>query len=116
MITLPVEGMTCASCAGRVERALQKVAGVASANVNLAAELVVVDAPPTLLADTVAAVQRAGYQVPLASTALAIEGMTCASCSGRVERALKKLPGVLEASVNLATNEALVRHVADPAM
>ncbi|MBQ0944296.1 copper-translocating P-type ATPase [Ideonella sp. 4Y16] len=116
MITLPVEGMTCASCAGRVERALQKVAGVSSASVNLAAELALVEAPAALLPETVAAVQRAGYQVPLASTALAIEGMTCASCSGRVERALKKQPGVLEASVNLATNEALVRHVADPLM
>jgi Cu+-exporting ATPase len=115
MISLPIEGMTCASCAGRVERALKKVPGVSTATVNLAAELATVDAADGVGAAVLAeAVAAAGYQVPLASTALAVEGMTCASCSGRVERALRKVPGVLEASVNLATNEAQIRHLADP--
>ncbi len=115
MISLPIEGMTCASCAGRVERALKKVPGVSAATVNLAAELATVDAADGVGAAALAeAVAAAGYQVPLATTALAVEGMTCASCSGRVERALRKVPGVLEASVNLATHEAQIRHLADP--
>ena len=115
MISLPIEGMTCASCAGRVERALKKVPGVSTATVNLAAELATVDAADGVGAAALAeAVAAAGYQVPLATTALVVEGMTCASCSGRVERALRKVPGVLEASVNLATNEAQIRHLADP--
>jgi Cu+-exporting ATPase len=114
MMLLPIHGMTCASCAGRVERALRKLPGVSAATVNLAAETASVDAAATVtLADLTQAVAAAGYDVPLAATALAIEGMTCASCSSRVERALLKVPGVLQASVNLATNEAQVRHVAD---
>ncbi|WP_275296020.1 heavy metal translocating P-type ATPase [Pseudoroseomonas ludipueritiae] len=110
-LSLPIEGMTCASCVGRVERALAKLPGVTQASVNLAterAELRFSGRPdlPVLLA----AVGRAGYAVPEETTELSIEGMTCASCVGRVERALKAVPGVLEASVNLATERALVRY------
>ncbi|MEK8045184.1 heavy metal translocating P-type ATPase [Ideonella margarita] len=112
MILLPIGGMTCASCAGRVERALLKVPGVAQAQVNLAAETVRVDAADGLTLGTLmAAVDKAGYSVPQATTLLNVQGMTCASCSGRVERALRKVEGVVEASVNLATHLATVRHV-----
>ncbi|SDI37589.1 Cu+-exporting ATPase [Pseudomonas delhiensis] len=106
-LDLPVTGMTCASCVGRVERALKKVPGVLAASVNLASEQarVSLDSPEQLPA-LVAAVQNAGYQVPSHSLELAIDGMTCASCVGRVERALKKVPGVREASVNLASERA----------
>ncbi|MDF3933509.1 heavy metal translocating P-type ATPase, partial [Pseudomonas citronellolis] len=106
-LDLPVTGMTCASCVGRVERALKKVPGVVEASVNLASEQarVRVDSPEQLPA-LVAAVEHAGYQVPGHSLELAIDGMTCASCVGRVERALKKVPGVREASVNLASERA----------
>ncbi|WP_374440666.1 heavy metal translocating P-type ATPase [Pseudomonas panipatensis] len=106
-LDLPVSGMTCASCAGRVERALRKVPGVREASVNLASEQarVQVDSGEALPA-LVAAVEQAGYQVPSHSLELAIDGMTCASCVGRVERALKKVPGVREASVNLASERA----------
>jgi Cu+-exporting ATPase len=115
MITLPVQGMTCASCAGRVEKALKKVPGVAEASVNLAAETATVQAGSDTTATALAeAITHAGYTVPQASTELNVEGMTCASCSGRVEKALKKVPGVLSASVNLATNQAVVRHLATP--
>ena len=116
MISLPIQGMTCASCAGRVERALQKVPGVRQASVNLAAESASVEMDKPALPALLEAITRAGYTVALASTTLAVGGMTCASCSARVERALRKVPGVLEASVNLATNEAQVRHVAEPEM
>lgn len=106
--TLPITGMTCASCAGRVERALLKVPGVDSAAVNLAAEQVRVHASEADLAGLVQAVEKAGYGVPVQSLELAIEGMTCASCVGRVERALLKVPGVRGASVNLANERARV--------
>lgn len=105
-LDLPVSGMTCASCAGRVERALKKVPGVAAASVNLASEQARVQAPADSLPALLAAVEQAGYQVPARSLELSIEGMTCASCVGRVERALKKVPGVREVSVNLASERA----------
>lgn len=112
--TLPIAGMTCASCAGRVEKALKAVAGVRAATVNLATEQASVstDAGPSRWADAVAAVTKAGYRVPTQTLTLAIEGMTCASCVGRVEKALAKLPGVQRVSVNLATEQATVEAVA----
>ena len=112
-LSLPVEGMTCASCVGRVERALKEVPGVLTAAVNLATERA--DITFTGLADpqaAVRAIERAGYTVREETIELAIEDMTCASCVGRVEKALAKIPGVLEATVNLATERARVRHVA----
>ena len=116
-VTLPVEGMTCASCVGRVERALARVPGVASAAANLATERVAVQLSAPVDRDTlVAAVTKAGYAVPApAPVELAVEGMTCASCVGRVERALKAVPGVTEAAVNLAIERAVVTGTADPA-
>ncbi|MFO2462737.1 heavy metal translocating P-type ATPase [Pseudomonas sp. 15FMM2] len=112
-LSLPVEGMTCASCVGRVERALKAVPGVHKAAVNLATERA--DITFSGVADpqaAVRAIESAGYNVREETTHLAIEGMTCASCVGRVEKALAKIPGVLEATVNLATERARVRHLA----
>ena len=109
-----VEGMTCASCVGRVERALKKVPGVQEAVVNLATEkasLTVADPAQAaaILPQAVAAIEKAGYAVPAQSVDLQVGGMTCASCVGRVERALKKVPGVQNAVVNLATERASVQ-------
>ncbi|WP_232462832.1 heavy metal translocating P-type ATPase [Pseudomonas fragi] len=98
--------MTCASCAGRVEKSLAKVPGVRSVSVNLATEQARVEAPAESLPALVEAVQQAGYSVPAHSLELDISGMTCASCAGRVEKALAKVPGVKSASVNLATERA----------
>ncbi|MER1945432.1 heavy metal translocating P-type ATPase [Stutzerimonas stutzeri] len=112
--TLPVSGMTCASCAGRVERALLKVPGVASASVNLANEQVRVESSEADVAALIEAVQKAGYGVPVQSLELAIDGMTCASCVGRVERALLKVPGVRSAAVNLASERAHVEVLGPP--
>ncbi|PXX47070.1 heavy metal translocating P-type ATPase [Undibacterium pigrum] len=112
-LSLPVEGMTCASCVGRVERVLKEVPGVQTAAVNLATERA--DITFTRLADpqaAVRAIESVGYTVREETTELAIEDMTCASCVGRVEKALAKIPGVLEATVNLATERAQVRHLA----
>ncbi|MGX7707331.1 heavy metal translocating P-type ATPase [Methylobacterium sp. Gmos1] len=112
-LTLPVEGMTCASCTGRVERVLSRVPGVQAVAVNLATGRATLDLSPdndpTALTD---AVEGAGYAVPEAVSELSVAGMTCASCTGRVERVLRAVPGVREASANLATGRVTVRHPA----
>ncbi len=105
---LPIDGMTCASCAGRVEKALANVTGVSSVSVNLATEQARVQAPADSLPALVDAVQQAGYSVPAQGLELDISGMTCASCAGRVEKALGKVPGVERVSVNLASERAHV--------
>lgn len=109
-ISLPIDGMTCASCVGRVERAVRMVPGVADVSVNLATERAEVHFAPgrTDLAAVVEAVERAGYAPGLRTIELAIEGMSCASCVGRIEKALTAVPGVLSAEVNLATEVARV--------
>ncbi|MCE5972389.1 heavy metal translocating P-type ATPase [Sinirhodobacter sp. WL0062] len=113
-ISLPIEGMTCASCVGRVERALRAVPGVLDASVNLATERADIRlAGPVERADLTRAVEDAGYTVTALTVELAIDGMTCASCVGRVERALRAVPGVSEATVNLATERATVKGAAD---
>ncbi|WP_186177960.1 heavy metal translocating P-type ATPase [Burkholderia gladioli] len=122
-IELEIGGMTCASCSGRVEKALAQVPGVSRASVNLATERASISVEDSVsAAQLVAAVEKAGYRAtPLVAdepvTAqspdapaieLEIGGMTCASCSGRVEKALAQVPGVSRASVNLATERASV--------
>ncbi|MCK9510538.1 MAG: heavy metal translocating P-type ATPase [Pigmentiphaga sp.] len=112
-VSLPIEGMTCASCVGRVEAALARVEGVGSVAVNLATERA--DIQPAGPIDRMAliqAVEKAGYDVPASTVELAVDDMTCASCVSRVEKALKAVPGVTEATVNLATERATVRGVA----
>ncbi|BAP89033.1 heavy metal translocating P-type ATPase [Burkholderiales bacterium GJ-E10] len=115
-LQIDVEGMTCASCSARVERALKKLPGVVEADVNLATERAELRFDPDQLdPDRVAeAIRETGYTPVVSELDLAVEGMTCASCVGRVERALKHTPGVLEATVNLATERAHVRYL--PAM
>lgn len=106
----PVTGMTCASCVRRVENAIREAPGVTSASVNLATESAdVALAPGADPALVIAAIQRAGYDVPAETIQIDIDGMTCASCVGRVEKALGATPGVVSASVNLATGRATVQ-------
>jgi Cu+-exporting ATPase len=112
-VSMPVEGMTCASCVGRVERALAALPGVEAANVNLATGRATVRlAEPADPAALVQAIDDAGYGVPERATELAIAGMTCASCVGRVEKALAQVKGVSSVAVNFATGRATVRHPA----
>ena len=112
-VTLPVEGMSCASCTSRVEQALADVEGVASATVNLATERadVAFDLNRLRTSDLVQVVEEAGYEVRTTETTLAVQEMNCASCAGSVEEALQNVDGVLEATVNFATERATVRHV-----
>ncbi|UQN73434.1 heavy metal translocating P-type ATPase [Burkholderia multivorans] len=131
-VELDIDEMTCASCVSRVEKALAKVPGVTHASVNLATERATVEASADVsAARLVEAVEQAGYQAtpvepaPSAATSqpidhkaahsveLDIDGMTCASCVSRVEKALAKVPGVTHASVNLATERATVEASAD---
>ncbi|MDH7789909.1 heavy metal translocating P-type ATPase [Ochrobactrum sp. AN78] len=106
---IPVEGMSCASCVSSIEKAVAKVPGVDKVLVNLATERadVTFKAAPDMPA-VIDAIRKAGYDVPSGSTDLAIEGMTCASCVSKVEKALNAVPGVTRASVNLATERAHV--------
>ncbi|HET8995433.1 MAG TPA: heavy metal translocating P-type ATPase [Acetobacteraceae bacterium] len=109
-VRLPVAGMTCATCAGRVEQALNALPGV-QAVVNLADEQAEIrfDPQQATLAALVEAVEDAGYDVPSEKLEFAIGGMTCATCAGRVEQALAQVAGVDGAEVNLATEKAVVR-------
>ncbi|NNM74580.1 heavy metal translocating P-type ATPase [Enterovirga aerilata] len=110
ILDIPITGMTCAGCAGRVERALKAVPGVTTANVNLATERAHVEGgEPAAVA---AAIRQAGYAPAIRKLTLEVTGMTCAGCVGRVERALQAVPGVTSASVNLATGRAEVEIVA----
>ena len=110
---LTVTGMSCASCVGRVEKALAAVPGVSHPQVNLATGRAHFRATtPEALPAAVAALEKAGYPAQPQDTRLAVEGMTCASCVGRVEKALTAIPGVSAAQVNLATGTAHVQHSA----
>ncbi len=112
-IELGVSGMTCAACVGRVERGLKKVEGVQDATVNLATERasVTFDPSKTTPSALLEQVRDVGYEPITQSFELGVTGMTCAACVTRVERAINKIEGVLEASVNLATERATVRFI-----
>ncbi|MHA7876338.1 heavy metal translocating P-type ATPase [Roseivivax sp.] len=110
--TLSVENMTCAGCAGRVERALQGAEGLSGVSVNLAREEARFEAPgPEGALRAARALDAAGYPARRAQLTLAVEGMTCASCTARVEAALSAVPGVESATVNLASETAQIRYL-----
>jgi P-type Cu+ transporter len=109
-LTFGVQALSCASCVGRVEKALQRQQGVQQAQVNLAAETATIHVNDSFGArETAAALKAAGYPAQVQTHRFAIENMSCASCVGRVERALAAVAGVLSADVNLAKEEAFVR-------
>ncbi|MEK6593472.1 MAG: heavy metal translocating P-type ATPase [Pseudomonadota bacterium] len=109
-VELPVTGMTCAACASRIEKTLNKLPGV-HATVNFATERARIEYDPTQAqpGDLVAAIRKAGYEVPERSLQLAIEGMTCAACAARIEKSLNRIPGVT-ASVNFASEKARIQY------
>jgi Cu+-exporting ATPase len=113
-ISIPVTGMSCASCVRRVERTLFGKEGVAEASVNFATEKASVTYEPAATSPDklIGAIRDAGYGTDVREVTFEVKGMTCASCVGRVERVLKKVPGVLEASVNLANERATVEYLA----
>ena len=114
-VTLPVLGMTCANCVASVERNAKKIEGVTEAVVNFASERVTVRYDEAangneLVTAVIDRVQKAGFNIPTAEITLPILGMTCANCVANVERSLKKVEGVLDATVNYASEKALVRY------
>jgi Cu+-exporting ATPase len=119
-VELPVFGLTCGKCVQAVEKALRAVPGVKKATVNLSSARAFVDYDPAEadLPSLERAIRDAGYRTEGATAAFAIEGITCASCVTKIESALLETPGVVKASVNVATEEATVEYlpsVADPA-
>ncbi len=113
IVSIPIEGMTCATCAERNAGALRQVPGVKEAEVNFATQKAVVKYDPESagLASLVGAVESAGYKAITEKVTLAVQGMTCASCVERVEKALRAADGVISASVNFATEKATVEFV-----
>src|SRR5260370_35240211 len=108
-LNIGIAGMTCASCVGRVEKAIRAVAGVDDVSVNLATERASIVAQPSLEHTAIAAaVRNAGYDIASETVDLDVQGMTCASCVARVERALKAVPGVVGAEANFTTERARV--------
>ncbi|MGD2207448.1 MAG: heavy metal translocating P-type ATPase, partial [Anaerolineae bacterium] len=111
--SLPVTGMTCANCSLTIERNLRRLDGVENAAVNLATEKASIVYDPSLVkeADFLALIRDIGYDVATAKTELPITGMTCANCANTIERTLKRLEGVVEASVNFANERATVEYL-----
>jgi len=115
-LTLPVIGMTCANCVASVERNSKKAQGVTDAVVNFASEKVTITYDPAVAptrevtADVISRVKKAGYEIPTATLELPLLGMTCANCATTIERTLKKVDGVIDASVNLANERATVTY------
>ncbi len=114
-ISLKIGGMTCAACSGRVERSLAKLPGVEKAAVNLATEKATVtyDSSQIGLGDITKKIEAVGFQVIRDKVDLKITGMSCAACSGRIERSISKLSGVEVAVVNLASEKATVEYYPD---
>ncbi|MBM4340155.1 MAG: copper-translocating P-type ATPase [Deltaproteobacteria bacterium] len=112
-VDLPITGMSCASCAARIEKGLGSVEGVSQATVNLAAEkaTVVFHSDQTDLSRLIKKVEDLGYGARIEKVVLPIQGMTCASCVRRVEKALSSAKGVVQAVVNLATEKATVQYL-----
>ncbi|MAU12393.1 MAG: copper-translocating P-type ATPase [Anaerolineaceae bacterium] len=112
-IELPVTGMTCSSCVRNVERALGRTEGVEEAVVNFATERASVNYDPSVtnITSLIAKINSSGYGVATAKTELPITGMTCTSCERNVSRALSKPDGVLDVTVNLATERAVVTYL-----
>jgi P-type Cu+ transporter len=112
-LILPIMGMTCANCSATIERNLRKMPGVADVSVNLANEKASVTYDPALVGEPQirALIGDLGYSVATARIELPVSGMTCANCSATIERNLKKMPGVVAANVNLATEHATVEFI-----
>ncbi|WP_373332214.1 copper-translocating P-type ATPase [Thiopseudomonas alkaliphila] len=107
--TLLVNGMSCASCVGRIERKLSTLPGVTAVNANLVTQEVTVTAKPPVPAEQIIhTLKQLGFEPKPVQLELAIEGMSCASCVRRIENALLAVPGVIHANVNLATQQAQI--------
>ncbi|OLS03448.1 heavy metal translocating P-type ATPase [Tissierella creatinophila] len=109
-IDIEINGMTCAACSARVEKALNKKEGVINAVVNLLGQKATIEYDSNIVgpSELVNLIEKTGYEVPLVKRTYLIEGMTCAACSTRVDKALNKKEEIQKANVNLSTNKAVV--------
>ncbi|MBN2031276.1 heavy metal translocating P-type ATPase [bacterium] len=114
-IDLHVDGMSCASCVAKVEKGLSKLTGVKKVSVNLATERATIGLNPDQVSnrDIIDTINGLGYHVKTEQMILPIKGMSCASCVNKVEKALEALPGVVDASVNIGTEEARVNYISE---
>ena len=112
-LTIPVSGMHCASCVGRVEKSLKDIEGTFDVNINLATQQASISYDPDKagINDFVESVKSVGYNVPLEKTEIKISGMSCASCVASIEKWLLDMDGVVDASVNLGAETAYVTHI-----
>ncbi|MBT3924023.1 MAG: copper-translocating P-type ATPase [Nitrospina sp.] len=112
-ITLPVKGMTCASCSARIEKKIGELEGVNSVHVNLAAEVASIEFDPQKVSASQFpnTIEKLGFEVPGQNKTFPVEGMTCASCVSRVEKKLASLEGVHSVEVNLATEQVLIDYI-----
>jgi Cu+-exporting ATPase len=113
-ITLPVSGMTCTNCAMNIERGVKKLNGVKEANVNFAAEQANIAFDPKLLGlgEVLKKIEDTGFKVATVKVELPVTGMTCNNCAINIERALnRKVPGVVNASANFATERASIEYI-----
>lgn len=110
--SVKIKGMSCASCATRIQKAIEKMPGVKDANVNFATEKlnVTYDTEKASVEGFVKKIKDTGYDVIMDKTELGLKGMSCAACASRIEKALSKAPGVYKATVNLATETATVEY------
>lgn len=111
-LTLTIEGMTCAACATRIEKSLNRMDGV-NANVNLALEkaTILYDKEQYQTTDLIEKIHTIGYEVAVDKITLNIEGMTCAACSARIEKVVRKMEGIVQINVNLAMNIATISYL-----
>mgnify|MGYP006423409059 FL=1 len=109
-ISLPVKGMSCASCSARIEKKVGELGGVSSVQVNFAAEVASIEFDSTKISASQfsPAIEKLGFQVPSRHDTFSVEGMTCASCVARVEKKLLALEGVHDAKVNLAAEQVWI--------
>jgi len=112
MLDLPVQGMTCSSCALTINKGLSSLTGVEEAEVSFADERAAIKYDPATISPNqlIKAIKELGYHPRIERVVLPIEGMTCATCAQKIEKALRKLEGVIKASVNLAAEEAMVEY------
>ncbi|CAH9019785.1 heavy metal translocating P-type ATPase [Candidatus Nitrosacidococcus sp. I8] len=109
--TLPIQGMTCASCATRLERVLNKAPSIVSAQVNLASEQARLTFDPKSISkeEIYHTITQAGFSVPTENLEFQVGGMTCTACTVRLEKVLEQLPEVHGVTVNLATERVVVK-------
>ena len=112
-IDLAVTGMTCAACSARIEKQLNKLDGVEKTSVNLSSERasVIYDSTKVSPEQIIERIKKTGYDVENQKFEVEITGMTCAACASRIEKQLKKADGILQASVNLASEKAIIEYV-----